>query len=109
MLRASTTYRSLAHGASLLVLGMLVALASSSGLGLVVRSSPLRQPSRGGLTATATATADQPLTSLLDLADQYDAFLLDQFGVIHDGKTAYDGAVEAVSERHVDATWMRGG
>ena len=77
---------------------MLVALASSSVLGLVVRSSPLRQPSRGGLTATATATADQPLTSLLDLADQYDAFLLDQFGVIHDGKTAYDGAVEAVSE-----------
>ena len=67
-------------------------------IGLVLRSSPLRQPSRGSLTTIATATADQPLASLLDLADQYDAFLLDQFGVIHDGKTAYEGAVEAVSE-----------
>jgi hypothetical protein len=44
---------------------------------------------------SASAT---PLASLLELADQYDAFLLDQFGVIHDGKTAYEGAVEAVSE-----------
>ena len=38
------------------------------------------------------------LTSLSEVAQQYDAFLLDQFGVIHDGKTAYDGAVAAVSE-----------
>ena len=67
-------------------------------IGLVLRSSPLHQPSRGGLTARATATASTPLASLLDLADQYDAFLLDQFGVIHDGKTAYEGAVEAVNE-----------
>lgn len=37
------------------------------------------------------------LASLLDTADQYDAFLLDQFGVIHDGKTAYEGSVEAVT------------
>jgi HAD superfamily hydrolase (TIGR01459 family) len=67
-------------------------------IGLIVRSSPLRQLSRGDLTATATATADHPLASLLELADHYDAFLLDQFGVIHDGKTAYEGAIEAVSE-----------
>jgi len=38
------------------------------------------------------------LTSLSEVAQQYDAFLLDQFGVIHDGKRAYDGAVAAVSE-----------
>ena len=36
------------------------------------------------------------LTSLLETAEQYDAFLLDQFGVIHDGKKAYEGSVEAV-------------
>ena len=61
-----------------------------------MRSQPVLSTPRA--TARATATADQPLASLLDLADQYDAFLLDQFGVIHDGKTAYEGAVEAVSE-----------
>ena len=33
------------------------------------------------------------LTSLLALAERYDVFLLDQFGVIHDGKNAYEGAV----------------
>lgn len=38
------------------------------------------------------------LTSLQHVADQYDAFLLDQFGVIHDGKNAYDGAVDAVTK-----------
>ena len=44
----------------------------------------------------APASPPVALAKLLDLADQYDAFLLDQFGVIHDGKTAYEGAVEAV-------------
>ena len=33
------------------------------------------------------------LTSVAQLADRYDAFLLDQFGVLHDGKNAIDGAV----------------
>ena len=36
--------------------------------------------------------------SLLETADNYDALLLDQFGVIHDGKTAYEGSVAAVRE-----------
>ncbi|NDV87891.1 TIGR01459 family HAD-type hydrolase [Aurantimonas aggregata] len=31
------------------------------------------------------------------IADDYDAFFLDQFGVVHDGMRAYDGAAEAVS------------
>ena len=38
------------------------------------------------------------LGSLLDVCESYDCLLLDQFGVIHDGTTAYDGAVSAVSE-----------
>ena len=38
------------------------------------------------------------LGSLLSVCEKYDCLLLDQFGVIHDGTTAYDGAVSAVSE-----------
>lgn len=33
---------------------------------------------------------------LAELADRYDLFLVDQFGVLHDGSTAYPGAVEAL-------------
>jgi HAD superfamily hydrolase (TIGR01459 family) len=38
------------------------------------------------------------LTNLAAVADRYDCLLLDQFGVIHDGKSAYPGAVAAVSD-----------
>ncbi|WP_292218771.1 TIGR01459 family HAD-type hydrolase, partial [Mesorhizobium sp.] len=31
------------------------------------------------------------------LAERYDVFLLDQFGVLHDGQQPYAGAVEALS------------
>jgi ribonucleotide monophosphatase NagD (HAD superfamily) len=33
-----------------------------------------------------------------DIADKYDAFLLDQWGVLHDGTIAYDGAVHCLNE-----------
>ena len=36
------------------------------------------------------------LGSLKGIASDFDVFLLDQFGVIHDGTAAYDGAVDAV-------------
>ncbi len=36
----------------------------------------------------------QPLSSLLDIADKYDGFLLDLWGVIHDGQTLYPGVRE---------------
>ncbi|MDX8521681.1 TIGR01459 family HAD-type hydrolase [Mesorhizobium dulcispinae] len=32
------------------------------------------------------------------LAERYDVFLLDQFGVLHDGQRPYPGAIEALSE-----------
>jgi ribonucleotide monophosphatase NagD (HAD superfamily) len=35
-------------------------------------------------------------TSFRDIVDQYDAFILDQFGVLHNGEKALDGAVELV-------------
>jgi HAD superfamily hydrolase (TIGR01459 family) len=34
------------------------------------------------------------------LAPDFDAVLLDQFGVLHDGRTAFPGALEAVAELH---------
>ena len=33
-----------------------------------------------------------------DIVDKYDAFLLDQWGVLHDGTKAYDGAVPCLNE-----------
>ena len=36
------------------------------------------------------------ITSLAHLADQFDAFFIDQFGVLIDGKLAYDGAADAL-------------
>lgn len=36
------------------------------------------------------------LSGVGDVADRYDSLLLDQFGVLHDGRVAYPAAVEAV-------------
>ena len=38
------------------------------------------------------------LTSVAQLADRYDAFLLDQFGVLHDGTNAIPGAVDCFAQ-----------
>ncbi len=38
----------------------------------------------------------QLIAGLSEIADRYDAFLLDQWGVLHNGVTAHEGAVEAV-------------
>ncbi|KAL1503914.1 hypothetical protein AB1Y20_012375 [Prymnesium parvum] len=51
--------------------------------------------------AVSTLRAGPPsLRGLAPLLDQYDAFLLDQFGVIHDGKQPYPGAVHALERLH---------
>ncbi len=60
--------------------------------------SPAGRPGVARRVQITRMGAPPALGSLLELAEQYDAFLLDQFGVIHDGKDAYAGAVEAVSE-----------
>jgi HAD superfamily hydrolase (TIGR01459 family) len=41
--------------------------------------------------------APVPETGLAALAARYDVFLVDQFGVLHDGSAAYPGAVEALA------------
>jgi hypothetical protein len=33
-----------------------------------------------------------------DIADKYDAYLLDQWGVLHDGTKAYEGAVDCLNK-----------
>jgi HAD superfamily hydrolase (TIGR01459 family) len=38
------------------------------------------------------------LRDLRDLASHYDHFLVDQFGVLHDGSSAYPGAIDALSK-----------
>ena len=47
------------------------------------------------LAAAASSTAPE-VAELSDLVDKYDAFLLDQFGVLHDGEEAYPGSADAV-------------
>ena len=38
------------------------------------------------------------IQSLGEIADGYDLFLIDQWGVIHDGETPYDGAIDALTK-----------
>jgi HAD superfamily hydrolase (TIGR01459 family) len=40
------------------------------------------------------------ISSLREIADQFDVFFLDQFGVLHDGKQPYPDVVEAIHELH---------
>ncbi|MBZ9674346.1 TIGR01459 family HAD-type hydrolase [Mesorhizobium sp. ES1-1] len=44
-----------------------------------------------------TAEAPQRLDGIAALAERYQVFLLDQFGVLHDGASPYPGAVQALS------------
>eukprot|EP00903_Cladosiphon_okamuranus_P019303 g17743.t1 len=46
--------------------------------------------------ADAAATTVEGVHGLSQLSSVYDAFLIDQWGVMHDGKTAYPGAVECI-------------
>jgi ribonucleotide monophosphatase NagD (HAD superfamily) len=38
------------------------------------------------------------LRGITDIINMYDIFLLDQFGVLHDGKNAIPGAIEVLNE-----------
>lgn len=42
------------------------------------------------------AAAPSSLNGLAELAERFDVFILDQFGVLHDGSAPYPGAVEAL-------------
>ena len=38
------------------------------------------------------------IAGLREIADRFDLFLVDQYGVLHDGVAAYPGAIEALAE-----------
>lgn len=46
------------------------------------------------------ASSPQSITSVAQIADRYKGILLDQFGVLHDGRVPYPGAIEAVRSMH---------
>lgn len=46
--------------------------------------------------ATADWSGTQPIAGLGTVAERYDGFILDQWGVLHDGKTPYPGALECL-------------
>ena len=50
--------------------------------------------------ATETATTTTSISSLSsqEILDQYDTFLLDMWGVMHDGSKPYEGVLETVKE-----------
>ncbi len=52
---------------------------------------------RHRLPAAKTKGAAVPVSGIADIADRYDAFLLDAFGVLNVGQTAIPGASEAVA------------
>ncbi|KAK9840529.1 hypothetical protein WJX84_012463 [Apatococcus fuscideae] len=77
-------------------------LLSSSSRGSVWRQALQRQPlhrqhwPNRQASKWPVAAGVQYLTGVRDIPSKYKGVLLDQFGVLHDGKVAYPGAVEAV-------------
>lgn len=47
---------------------------------------------------SSAMTKPVPLRDLAELAERYDHFFVDQFGVLHEGSAAYPGAIEALSK-----------
>ena len=63
----------------------------------------LRRSTRGSMTrtrdpATTRASASRRIAGVRELATTHDVFLLDQFGVLHDGREAYADALTCVRE-----------
>lgn len=78
-----------------LVLGLLATF-------LGTRAAPIRLLASRPARARARLGVPPALVPLADALAGYDALLLDQFGVLHDGATAYTGAAAAV--RHLQRT-----
>jgi HAD superfamily hydrolase (TIGR01450 family) len=48
--------------------------------------------------ASATSSEMEVLSGVRDFVDRYDLFLLDMWGVMHDGTTTYEGVLDVVSK-----------
>lgn len=59
-------------------------------------STSIRMLSASSSTVTQSPKPPVQISSLHEIVDQYDVFLLDQFGVLHNGKHPLPGVVEAL-------------
>lgn len=48
--------------------------------------------------SASTASKTEVLSGVGDIVDRYDVFLLDMWGVMHDGQVAYEGVLDVVSK-----------
>ena len=55
-------------------------------------------PDHVGAAKTVAKRGSPPICSVAQLMDKYDAFLLDQFGVLHDGSNALPGAIDCFAQ-----------
>lgn len=62
------------------------------------RAVGYRMSTRTCLASTSSTQARRRIAGLREIVDEYDIFLLDMWGVLHDGHTPYTGVLEAVSE-----------
>lgn len=74
---------------------LLLAFLRSS-LGFSTQSWTMRNSQR--LSAASATSEIQVLNGVRDLVDKYDLFLLDMWGVMHDGTVTYNGVLEVVSK-----------
>mmetsp|Transcript_24180 Transcript_24180/g.75990 ORF Transcript_24180/g.75990 Transcript_24180/m.75990 type:complete len:259 (-) Transcript_24180:179-955(-) len=63
------------------------------------RRNSASPPRRGARTACKAAMTKH-VDGIAEVAGTYEGWLLDQFGVLHDGRVAYPCAIEAVRELH---------
>ena len=83
---------------SVVVLLLRAAVTDGFVLPSILRSSLLPHVrSRRSCSAVAMCAAPSLHQGLEQLADKCDAFLIDQWGVMHDGKTAYPKAIDCMS------------
>ncbi|CAJ1959381.1 unnamed protein product [Cylindrotheca closterium] len=48
--------------------------------------------------STSTTSKTEILSGVRDIVDRYDVFLLDMWGVMHDGEVAYEGVLDVISK-----------
>ncbi|CAJ1936437.1 unnamed protein product [Cylindrotheca closterium] len=81
-------------------------ILTSSSLGSIIMASASNTKGVSALAASSASSASLSSSasaytikqSISELAPHYDAFILDQYGVLHNGETALEGAVECVEE-----------
>lgn len=100
-----TTYAHLllsAGGSSVSAFQAAASLSSSFTTGrattMAIHSSTNKAASSETTSTTTTTTSIIRSLSSQEILDQYDTFLLDMWGVMHNGSEPYEGVLEAVQE-----------